>query len=150
MIGKQCRRRILQRLIWVYTVCWGLSVWIHGVSTVISSNRTSSDIILESPPCEDWLCLFMPSNSSSEGLSRITSINTLMSCGLFCLALCTGPFSVWREFSVAYQLLILFFLQKVICLMQIVQTWSDVALCDIWSGFHCLTMSWFSSSCGPS
>ena len=50
MSGKQCwliRRRVLWRLIWVYTFCSGLSVRIRRVSTVIRTNRTPSEIILD-------------------------------------------------------------------------------------------------------
>ena len=40
---------ILRRLIWVYTVCSGLSVRIRRVSTEIRSNRIPSEIILDLP-----------------------------------------------------------------------------------------------------
>ena len=40
---------VLRRLIWVYTVCSGLSVRIRRVSTEIRSNRIPSEIILDPP-----------------------------------------------------------------------------------------------------
>ena len=45
----QIRRRVLWRLIWVYTVCSGLSFQIRRLSTEIWSNRTPSEIILDPP-----------------------------------------------------------------------------------------------------
>ena len=69
---------ILRHLIWVYTVCSGLSFWICRVITVIWSNEVPSEIILDLPL---WYILQFPMilQVDSKDIDQTAQLHSLIS-----------------------------------------------------------------------